>query len=82
MHAMDAKTQKILIQFFFDGWKFQRQCANVIDNVRLYLFFNVRKFRTPCAETLRVFNIFESTKAAFILSNITEFFFQYYYSLK
>ncbi len=57
MHATDAKTQKIKPDpIFFDGRKFRRQCANVIDNVRSYLFFNVQKFgqkfQTRCAETL------------------------------
>ncbi len=38
--------------FFYDRRKFRRQCINVIDNVRSYLFFTVRKFRTLCAMTL------------------------------
>ncbi len=37
--------------FFFDGRKFRRQCANVIDNVRSYLFFNVRKFWTKISDS-------------------------------
>ncbi len=32
-------------QFFYDARKFRRQCVNMIDNMKSYLFFNVRKFR-------------------------------------
>ncbi len=52
MLATNAKKQNIywLIKlFFFDGQKFWRQCVNVIDSMRLYLFFNVWKCRTRCA---------------------------------
>ncbi len=38
--------------FFFDGRKFRRQCANVIDNVRSYLFFNVQKFQTKISDSV------------------------------
>ncbi len=39
------KSNLIQILFMTDE-SFWRQCANVIDNARLYLFFNVWKFRT------------------------------------
>ncbi len=34
--------------FFYDCRKFRRRCVYAIDNVRLYLFFNMRKFLTLC----------------------------------
>ncbi len=39
-------------EFFYDGWKFWRQCVNMIDTTWSYLFINVWKFRTRCAMTL------------------------------
>ncbi len=48
---MRKRRKSNLIQIFYDRGKFLRQCENMIDNVRMYLFFNVRKFRTPCAMT-------------------------------
>ncbi len=49
MHATDVKTQKIEPDPIFP----EAVCKRDWHNVRSYLFFNVRKFRTQCAETLR-----------------------------
>lgn len=53
MLATDVKMQKkeAGLIFFCDGRKFRRQCVNMIDNVRLYLFFNMLNFCTLCAKT-------------------------------
>ncbi len=51
----NAAENRISSQFFYDGWRFQRQCGNVIDtNVRSYCLTckNFRwEFRTRCAKT-------------------------------
>ncbi len=54
MHAKDAKTQKIEPDpnFFWRTKVSEVVCKPDWHNVRSYLFFNVRKFRTQCAETL------------------------------
>ncbi len=49
---MWKRRKSNLVPFFYDGRKCRRQCKRDWPNVRLYLFFNVRKFRkvrTPCA---------------------------------
>ncbi len=53
MHAMDAKMQKIEpdLNFFWRTKVSEAVCKRDCHNVRSYLFFNVRKFRTQCAET-------------------------------
>ncbi len=42
------KTQQIEpdLNFFYDEWKFWRQCVNMIDNVSSYWFFTMRTIRT------------------------------------
>ncbi len=54
MHATDAKTQKIEPDpnFFWRTKVSEAVCKRNWHNVRSYLFFNVWKFRTQCAETL------------------------------
>ncbi len=56
MLAKDAKNKENESQSdkkkINDGRMFRRHCVNVIANMRLYLFFNVRKFQTQCAMTL------------------------------
>ncbi len=56
MLATDAKNAKnrTRSEFFYDRRKFRRQCVNMIDNVRSYLFFNVRNFRTKNCNGLKV----------------------------
>ncbi len=56
MHATDAKTQKIEPDpiLFLTDESSEAVCKPDWHNVRSYLFFNVRKFRTPCAETFSV----------------------------
>ncbi len=44
MHATDTKMQKIepgpfFLFFFYDGWKFRRQCVNVIDTTWGHIYF-------------------------------------------
>ncbi len=39
MHVMDAKTQKIEPDFFYDARKFRRQCVNVIDTTWGRIYF-------------------------------------------
>ncbi len=53
MHATDAKTQKIEPDLNFFRWTkvSEAVCRRDWHNVRSYLFFNVRKCRTQCAET-------------------------------
>ncbi len=54
MHATDAKTQKIEPDLNFFFWRMKvLEAVSKRDwhNVRSYLFFNVRKFRTRCAMT-------------------------------
>ncbi len=54
MLATDAKMQKIESGpiFFYYRLKFRRQCVNVIDNMRSYIFFNVRKFWTIISDSV------------------------------
>ncbi len=54
MLATDVKTQKIEPgpNFFMTDESFGGMCKRDRHNVSSYLFFNVRKFRTPCAKTL------------------------------
>ncbi len=42
---------------FYDRRKFRRQCVNVIDITKSYLFFNVRIFQTQCAMALTVLSL-------------------------
>ncbi len=53
MHAIDAKMQKIEPDpnFFWRTKVSEAVRKRDWHNVRSYLFFNVRKFRTQCAET-------------------------------
>ncbi len=68
MHATDVKTQIIKTDpNFFDGRKFRRQCANVIDTTWGRIYFltceNVgRKFRTKghCTRSLKFLHAFFS----------------------
>ncbi len=53
---MRKRKKSNLIRNFFDGRKFRRQCANVIDTTWGRIYFLTcenfrRKFRTQCAET-------------------------------
>ncbi len=77
MQQMRKRRKSNLIRFFFDGRTFRRQCANVIDNARSYLFFNVRKFRTQCVETFTVNNssvqVFHFFKKKIICSSASTF---------
>ncbi len=56
MQLMRKRKKSNLIWIFFDGRKFRRQCANVIDTTWGRIHFLTcenfgRKFRTQCAET-------------------------------
>ncbi len=75
MHATDAKTQKIEPDpiFFWRTEVSEAVCKRDWHNVRSYLFFNVRKFRTQCVETftvnnssVQVFHFFKKKKNMFI----------------
>ncbi len=50
MHAMDAKTQKIEPD---PNFLWRTKVSEAVCNVRSYLFFNMRKFQTPCAMTFK-----------------------------
>ncbi len=57
MQRMWKRRKSNLIRIFFDGRKFRRQCANVIDSTWGRIYFLMcenftRKFRTQWAETL------------------------------
>ncbi len=57
IQRMQKRRESNLIQKIFDGQKFRRQCANVIDTTwgRIYFLTCENfgwKFRTQCAETL------------------------------
>ncbi len=59
MQRMWKRRKSNLIRIFFDGRKFRRQCANVIDTTwgRIYFLTCEHfgwKFRTQCAETFTV----------------------------
>ncbi len=62
MHATDAKTQKIKPDpnFFWRTKVSEAVCKRDWHNERSYLFFNVWKFRTQCAETFTVLLYFWS----------------------
>ncbi len=66
MHATDAKTQKIKPDknFFWRTKVSEAVCKRDWHNVMSYLFFNVRKFRTQCAETLSL--LFQLCFSAFL----------------
>ncbi len=65
MHATDAKTQKIEPdpKFFWRTKVSEAVCKRDWHNVRSYLFFYVRKFRTQCAETFIVTPCLHRTRA-------------------
>ncbi len=54
MHATDAKTQKIEPDpnFFWQTKVSEAVCKRDWHNVRSYLFFNVRKFRTKISDSV------------------------------
>ncbi len=68
MHATDAKTQKIEPdpKFFWRTKISEAVCKRDRLNVRSYLIFNVRKFRTQCAETFKV-NVLKISRISTII---------------